>query len=229
MPGLGFVSLIYLFANLALTLLSLPYCQFRGNLGTRSSLSKGPWSSPQYSGFPYAFRTRVRVRRRPLGLSGLPVHSGALASEQGRVFSTGCCLGMEPACPSRPQTLAGTPCHQPRSPAGCCLWLPLPNSRPSCLLSVQPSRPFPPACFSGSFVLAHDGLRSFPGFTPAQTLCRPWRSHTCARDVCVSHPLSKTSGDFLVLPSECVWDLTTCCQAACLFLGLGCPQVLGLC
>lgn len=68
----------------------------------------------------------------------------------------------------------------------------------------NPSRPFPPACFSGSFVLARDVLRSFPGFTPAQTLCRPWRSHTCACGVCVSHPLSKTLGDFLVLPSECI-------------------------
>lgn len=56
-----------LFANLTLTLLSLPYCRFRGNLGTRSSLSKGPWSSPECAGFPYAFRTQVRVREEAAG------------------------------------------------------------------------------------------------------------------------------------------------------------------
>lgn len=83
---------------------------------------------------------------------------------------------MEPACPSRPRTLVGTPFPQPPSPAACCLWLPLPDSRPSCLLSVQPSRPFPPpASLARSFWRA-----MYSGASQGSLQLRPCVAHGVA-------------------------------------------------
>ena len=176
-------------------------------------------------------------------VSNLLIHLGALVSEQHRIFS---CWPLSGGGASLPRQIPA-PCGDglpvtPLSLAGSCLRMPDPPT-PGLSVSAQskptrlgPAGHCPSACFSDLFILALEGPQAqegFPGFTPAQTLCPQWCGRACAHRAFVptahSHPLSKASGDFLALPSECPWDLTPCCQAACLFPGLGCPRVLGLC